>query len=157
MNSPRIDPLHLSPRGRRRKGISYQRNPIVKQFTQLNAAWLARCLHAGREGREPLKKVACGKIKNPDRAGIFCPTLQSHEASIGRGSDATVIATLPNPPAEVADAHSRKLSSESIRTAQAPDSPLVFVCVPTARRHTCKTLKGSLSFGEMRNVRAVNC
>src|SRR5262245_58337480 len=76
---------------------------------------------------------------------------------IGRGGDATVIATLPNPPAEVTDAYSRKLSSESMRAAQAPDSPLVFVCVPTARRHTCKTLKGSLSFGAMRNVRAVNC
>src|SRR5262245_45371981 len=65
---------------------------------------------------------------------------------IGRGGDATVIATLPNPPAEIIDAYSRKLSSESMKTAQAPVSPLVFVCVPAARRHTCKTLKGSLSF-----------
>src|SRR5262249_29353552 len=76
---------------------------------------------------------------------------------IGRDGDATVIATLPNPPAEIIDAYSRKLSSESMKTAQAPVSPLVFVCVPAARRHTCKTLKGSLSFGAMRNVRAVNC
>src|SRR5215472_3023585 len=74
----------------------------------------------------------------------------------GRDGDATVIATLPNPPAEIIDAYSRKLST-SMTTAQAPVSPLVFVCVPTARRHTCKTMKGSLSFGAMPNVHAVNC
>src|SRR6516162_5489023 len=101
MNSPRIDPLHLSPRGRRRKGISYQRNPIVKQFTQLNAAWLARCLHAGREGREPLKKVACGKTKSPTEREFFVRRYSLVRHPIGRGGDATVIATLPNPPAEI--------------------------------------------------------
>jgi len=35
---------------------------------------------------------------------------------IGRGGDAKVIATLPNPPAEVIDAYSRKLSSEPMKT-----------------------------------------
>ena len=131
--------------------------PYVKQFTHIERGMTGSLLACRSIRARTFKEGRLRQNKSPDRAGISCPTLQSHEASIGRGSDATVIATLPNPPAEVADAHSRKLSSESIRTAQAPDSPLVFVCVPTARRHTCKTLRGSLSFGEMRNVRAVNC
>jgi hypothetical protein len=97
------------------------------------------------------KESGLRQNKNPDRAGIFRSTLQSQEAPHWTRRDATVIATLPNLPAEVIDAYSRNLSSESIKTAQAPVSPLVFVCVPTARRHTCKTMK-SLSFGEMRTA-----
>lgn len=103
------------------------------------------------------KEVACGKIKIPTEREYFVRRYSLMRHPIGRGGDATVIATLPNPPAEIIDAYSRKLSSESMKTAQTPVSLLVFVCVPTARRHTCKTLKGLLSFGAMRNVRAVNC
>jgi len=40
---------------------------------------------------------------------------------IGRGGDAAVITTLPNPPAEIINAYSRKLSSE-MKTTQAPVS-----------------------------------
>src|SRR5215467_13773419 len=109
----------------------------------------------GGEGREPLKRVACGKIKVPTEREFFVRRYSLMRHPTGRGGDAKVIATLPNPPAEIIDAYSRKLSSESMKTAQAPVSPLVFVCVPTVRRHMCKTLKGLLSFGAMRNVRAV--
>ena len=117
--------------------------------------WPVACMQ--EEKGENLKEVACGKIKVPTAREFFVRryTLMRHPN--GRDGDATVIATLPNPPAEIIDAYSRKLSSGSMKTAQAPVSPLVFVCVPTARRHTCKTLKGSLSLGAMRNVRAVNC
>jgi hypothetical protein len=101
--------------------------------------------------------LGLGKIKIPTAREFFVRRYSLMKHPIGRSGDATLIATLPNPAAEVIDAYSRKLSSESMRTAQVPVSPLVFVCVPTARRHTCKTLKGSLSFGAMRNVRAVNC
>jgi hypothetical protein len=83
------------------------------------------------------KGEAGGKIKIPTEREFFVRRYSLMRHPIGRGGDAAVIATLPNPPAEITDAHSRKLSSESMKTAQAPVSPLVFVCVPTARRHTC--------------------
>src|SRR5215472_13952411 len=94
-----------------------------------------------RRRARTLKRVACGKIKVPTEREFFVRRYGLMRHPIGRGADATVIATLPNPPAEIIDAHSRKLSSEPMKTAQAPVSPLVFVCVPTARRHMYKTLK----------------
>src|SRR5215813_7315388 len=91
----------------------------VKQFTHIERGMTGSLLACRSIRARTFKEGGLRQNKNPDRAGIFCPTLQSHEA-FGRGGDATVIATLPNPPAEIVDAYSRKLSSESMKTAQAP-------------------------------------
>ena len=60
--------------------------------------------------------MACGKIKIPTEREFFVRRYSLMRHPIGRGGDATVIATLPNPPAEVIDAYSRKLSSEPMKT-----------------------------------------
>ena len=72
--------------------------------------------------REPLRKggPSFGKIKNSDGAGIFCPTFQSYAASDWTTRDAGITGTLPNPPAEIVDTYSRKLSSEVDHDRQAP-------------------------------------
>src|SRR5262245_66407495 len=89
-----------------------------------------------RRARTFKEEVACGKIKIPTEREFFVRRYSLMRHPIGWGGDATVIATLPNPPAEIIDAYSRKLSSE----VEAPVSPRL--CIRTARRHTCKTLKG---------------
>src|SRR5262249_17655497 len=151
MNSPRIETPPSLPRGRWRR-VAAASKTLCEAVHIIERGMAGPLLACRRRRARTFKEGGLRQNKNPDRAGIFCPTLQAHEAS-----HATVIATLPNPPAEIIDAYSWKLSSESMKTAQAPVSPVVFVCVPTARRRTCKTLKGLLSFGAMRNVRAVNC
>ena len=77
--------------------------------------------------------------------------------SWSEGGDAVITDTLPNPPAEVVDVHSRKLSRE-IDDDRSSFSLTARLCMrSTAWRHTWETMKGSLSFGAMRNVHAVNC
>ena len=61
------------------EGYQLPAKRYVKQLTELNAAWLARCLHAG--GERTFKEGGLRQDKIPDRAGIFCPTLQPREAS----------------------------------------------------------------------------
>src|SRR5215831_9704514 len=68
-----------------------------------------------RRRARTLKRVACGKIKVPTEREFFVRRYSLMRHPIGRGGDATVIATLPNPPAEIIDAYSRKLSSESMK------------------------------------------
>src|SRR5262252_8006911 len=69
------------------------------------------------EGVSATSETLCEAVHIIER-GMAGPLLACRRR---RGGDATVIATLPNPPAEIIDAYSRKLSSESMKTAQAPE------------------------------------
>src|SRR5262249_16064432 len=78
---------------------------------------------------------------------------------IGRGGDATVIATLPNPPAEVIAAYSRKLSSESMRTGnvRAVNCSAFWFVSLVRRRGLVQTRIPSTSSADARNPRKPDC
>src|SRR5215813_7700455 len=120
MNSPRIETPPSLPREDGR-GVSATSETLCEAVHIIERGMAGPLLACRRRRARTFKEeVACGKIKVPTEREFFVRRYSPMRHPIGRGGDATVIATLPNPPAEIIDAYSRKLSSESMKPLKLP-------------------------------------
>src|SRR5262249_57930269 len=95
-------------------GVSATSETLCEAVHIIERGMAGPLLACRRRRARPLKRVACGKIKVPTEREFFVRRYSLMRHPIGRVGDAPIIATLPNPVAQIIDPHSPKLSSPPI-------------------------------------------
>src|SRR5262249_61291099 len=105
----------ISPPGEDGGGVSATSEALCEAVHIIERGMAGPLLARRRRRARTFKEGRLRQNKSPDRAGFFVRRYSLMKHPIGRGGDATVIATLPHSPAEIIDAYSQKLSRQSLK------------------------------------------